>query len=73
VISVADNGRGIEPELHERIFEIFQSVGLRSDGRRGTGVGLAIVRKIAETHGGRVWVESRPDAGATFRLLLPRS
>jgi len=73
VISVADNGRGIEPELHERIFEIFQSVGLRSDGRRGTGVGLAIVRKIAETHGGRVWVESRPDAGSTFRLLLPRS
>lgn len=73
VISVADNGRGIEPEFHERIFEIFQSLGLRRDGRRGTGVGLAIVRKIAETHGGRVWVESRPDAGSTFRLLLPRS
>jgi len=73
VISVADNGRGIEPELHERIFEIFQSLGLRSDGRRGTGIGLAIVRKIAQTHGGRVWVESRPDAGSTFRLLLPRS
>jgi PAS domain S-box-containing protein len=73
VISVADNGRGIDPALHERIFEIFQSLGPRRDGRRGTGVGLAIVRKIAETHGGRVWVESRPGAGSTFRLLLPRT
>ena len=73
VISVADNGRGIDPAQHERIFEIFQSLGPRRDGRRGTGVGLAIVRKIAETHGGRVWVESAPGEGAVFRLLLPRA
>ena len=70
---VADNGRGIDPAQHERIFEIFQSLGPRRDGRRGTGVGLAIVRKIAETHGGRVWVESAPGEGAVFRLLLPRA
>ncbi|MCC6639981.1 MAG: PAS domain-containing protein [Deltaproteobacteria bacterium] len=73
VISVADNGRGVDPAHHERIFEIFQSLGPRRDGRRGTGVGLAIVRKIAETHGGRVWVESAPGDGTAFRLLLPRA
>lgn len=74
LISVQDNGRGIEPAHQERIFEIFQSLGPpRRDGRRGTGVGLAIVRKIAETHGGRVWVESEPGCGARFCLLLPRA
>lgn len=72
VISVADNGRGIDRAHHERIFEIFQSLAPRRDGRRGTGVGLAIVRKIAETHGGRVWVESAPGKGSIFRLLMPR-
>jgi PAS domain S-box-containing protein len=69
---VRDNGRGIDPKHHERIFEIFQSLGPRADGRRGTGVGLAIVKKIAETHGGRVWVESAPGEGACFHLTLPR-
>ncbi len=72
VVTVSDNGRGIDPSHHERIFEIFQSLGPRRDGRRGTGVGLAIVRKIAETHGGRVWVESEPGGGASFHLSLPR-
>jgi PAS domain S-box-containing protein len=71
-ITVRDNGRGIDPAHHERIFELFQSLGPRADGRRGTGVGLAIVKKIAETHGGEVWVESRPGAGAAFHLTLPR-
>jgi len=69
---VRDNGVGIEAAHHERIFEIFQSLGPRSDGRRGTGVGLAIVKKIAETHGGRVWVESASGSGAAFHVLLPR-
>ncbi len=73
LISVSDNGAGIHPDHHERIFKIFQSLGTRRDGRRGTGVGLAIVRKIAETHGGRVWVESEPERGATFHFLLPRA
>jgi PAS domain S-box-containing protein len=70
-ISVRDNGRGIDPAHHERIFELFQSLGPRADGRRGTGVGLAIVKKIAETHGGAVWVESHQGSGAAFHLTLP--
>jgi len=71
LIAVRDNGRGIAPEHHERIFEVFQSLGPRRDGSRGTGMGLAIVRKIAETQGGRAWVESEPGRGACFKVLLP--
>ena len=72
VVRVSDNGRGVDPAHHERIFEVFQSLGPRRDGRRGTGVGLAIVRKIAETQGGRAWVESEPGRGACFCVRLPR-
>jgi PAS domain S-box-containing protein len=71
-ITVRDFGRGIAPEHHEKIFEVFQTLGRRRDGTRGTGMGLAIVRKIAETHGGRAWVESRPNRGATFHVTFPR-
>jgi PAS domain S-box-containing protein len=71
-IAVRDRGHGIEPADHERIFEVFQSLGPRSDGRRGSGIGLAIVKKIVETHGGRIWVESQPGGGATFRLYFPQ-
>ena len=71
-ISVRDFGRGIAPEHHEKIFEAFQTLGRRRDDTRGTGMGLAIVRKIAETHGGRAWVESRPNRGATFHVTFPR-
>jgi PAS domain S-box-containing protein len=71
-ITVRDPGRGIAPEHLERIFEVFQSFGRRSDERRGTGMGLAIVKKIAQTHGGRVWVESRPGSGSAFHVTLPR-
>jgi len=71
VISVRDNGRGIAPEHSERIFEVFQSLGPRRDGSRGTGMGLAIVRKIAETQGGQAWVESEPGRGACFKVRLP--
>ena len=71
-ITVRDPGRGIAPEHLERIFEVFQSFGRHSDDRRGTGIGLAIVKKIAQTHGGRVWVESRPGSGSTFHVTLPR-
>jgi PAS domain S-box-containing protein len=71
VLVVRDNGRGIDPAQHRRIFEMFHSVA-REGGRRGTGIGLAIVKKIAELHGGRVWVESAPGAGAAFHVTLPR-
>ena len=70
-ITVCDNGCGIALEHHERIFEVFQSIG-RKDGRRGSGIGLAIVKKIAETHGGRVWVDSARGEGSTFHVRLPR-
>ncbi|HEY5656160.1 MAG TPA: PAS domain-containing sensor histidine kinase [Myxococcota bacterium] len=70
-IAVRDNGCGIAQEDHERIFEVFQSIG-RKEGRRGTGIGLAIVKKIVDTHGGRVWVESSRGEGSTFHVRLPR-
>ncbi len=68
-VSVTDNGRGIDPADHERVFELFHS---QSPGRRGTGIGLAIVRKIAAAHGGRAWVESQPGTGASFHVTFPR-
>src|SRR5690606_15908708 len=70
-LTVRDHGRGIPPGEQERIFAMFHSVP-REGGRRGTGIGLAIVKKIAELHGGRVWVESAPGAGAAFHVQLPR-
>jgi PAS domain S-box-containing protein len=73
LIVVRDNGRGIPADQHERIFEVFQSLGPRRDGGRGTGMGLAIVRKIAETQGGSAWVESEPGQGACFKVRLPAS
>jgi PAS domain S-box-containing protein len=71
VIAVRDNGRGVAPDHHERIFEAFQSLGPGRDGARGTGMGLAIVRKIAETQGGDAWIESAPGRGACFKVRLP--
>jgi hypothetical protein len=68
---VRDYGRGIDPADHERIFEIFQTRGVPRNGKRGTGIGLAIVRKIAEAHGGVAWVESRPGEGAAFHVTFP--
>lgn len=70
-ISVSDSGRGVAAEDQERIFDVFQSLGVAADGRCGTGIGLAIVKKIAESHGGRVWLESQPGGGAAFHLRLP--
>src|SRR2546423_1897143 len=71
-LSGADEGIGIPPAEHTRIFEKFYRVG-RSDtqGRRGSGVGLALVRHVAEAHGGRVTVESRPGGGSRFTIFLP--
>jgi PAS domain S-box-containing protein len=71
-ITVSDFGQGIEPKYVEKVFEVFQTVGARHGGRHGTGMGLAIVRKIAETHGGRAWVESHPGNGSAFHVTFPR-
>ncbi len=71
-LSIADNGPGIEARHHERIFQLFQVLTPR-DQKESTGVGLALVKKIIELYGGRVWLESQPDAGSTFFFTLPKA
>lgn len=68
--TVRDHGHGIAPEYHERIFAIFQTLEAR-DKVEGTGIGLSIVKKMVESRGGRVWVESAPGQGAAFHFLWP--
>ncbi len=69
--AVRDNGPGIAPEYHEKIFVIFQTLAAR-DRVEGTGLGLSLVKKIVEDQGGRVWVESKEGEGATFRFTWPK-
>jgi len=68
---VRDNGIGIDPEHHLRIFEMFHRLKLKED-EEGTGLGLAIVDRIIKNHGGKVWVESEKDKGATFYFTVPK-
>ncbi|HEY7731186.1 MAG TPA: HAMP domain-containing sensor histidine kinase [Gaiellaceae bacterium] len=70
-VAVTDTGPGLAPEDHERIFEEFQQTELGVEQREGTGLGLALSKRLVELHGGRIWVDSELGKGSTFVFTLP--
>lgn len=70
--SIQDNGIGMNRDHHDRVFEVFQRLHTREE-YPGTGIGLAICKKIIDRHGGRIWFESEPGKGTTFRFTLPET
>ena len=69
--SIADNGPGIDPQFHDKIFMIFQTLKAR-DEFEATGVGLAIVKKLVEEAGGRIWLDSQMNMSTTFNFTIPK-
>lgn len=70
VFFVKDNGIGIDPSQHDKVFELFYKIDNKSEG---TGVGLAIVKRIIEVHGGHMWIESELGKGCTVAFTLPQA
>ena len=71
VVSVSDQGVGISPEDIGQLFEPFRRTGTSQESIAGVGLGLFVARRIVESHGGSITVESTPERGSTFRICLP--